>query len=391
MRDILTKTTRKLSIKLLTVLSVIIIISSFCIMLMSNGGGPAKVSQAAVTGAPFAPDNGNTCASQAGCHNTQVGSFGGSVTTQLLDASNNPVTSYKLGQAYTFKIKFNHTSGSPKYGWQTTVATTPANTDINNWGALPSLTHVTPLSGHNYFEHTFRLATAKDSVRVPWTAPSVSSGSIVFYTAANFVNDNGNATGDQVVTTKLTITDAVLPITLKYFRGTVQNGAAVLSWATATEVNNKNFIIEKSSNGSAFSTLTTIPCKGNSDGSTYTYTDNNFSSTAYYRLKQTDFDGNTTVFNTVQLKAAADVKYSLSAYAHAGTTGLLFNNGSTQTQKIMVRYSDLQGKILYSGSTTANQGNNLITIPSGINKSIIIVTVITEDGTRTSAKIGIQR
>lgn len=390
MRDILTKTTMKSSYKSLTVLSVTIITIFFCGLLMANQNGPAKNGNAA-TGAPFAPDNKKTC-SQSGCHNTQVGSFGGTVTTQLLDASNNPVTSYKLGQTYTFKIKFNHTTGTPKYGWETTVATVNGNTDINTWaGTQAGLTHVSKVSQRAYFEHSTPFPTTRDSVRVSWTAPLVSSGSVIFYTAANFVNGNGAVTGDQVVTNTLTIADAVLPITLNYFRGTIQNGAAVLSWSTATEVNNKNFVVEKSSNGSSFSTLTTIPCKGNSNGSNYTYTDNSFSSTAYYRLKQTDFDGNATVFNTVQLKAASDVKYSLSAYAHAGTTGLLFNNGSVQTQKIMVRYSDLQGKILYSGSTTANQGDNLIAIPSGINKSIIIVTVITEDGTRTSAKIGIQR
>ena len=71
-------------------------------------------------------------------------------------------------------------------------------------------------------------------------------------------------------------------------------------------------------------------------------------------------------------------------------TGLLFHNGS-QTQKITVRYNDLQGRLLYAGTTIANKGDNLLTIPSGINKSLIIVSVITEDGTKTTTKVGIQR
>ena len=81
-----------------------------------------------------------------------------------------------------------------------------------------------------------------------------------------------------------------------------------------------------------FADIVTIPCKGNSNGSTYSYTDNSFSSKAYYRLKQTDFDGHTTIYNTVALSTASASQYSLAVYAHAGTTGLLFHNGK-QTQK----------------------------------------------------------
>lgn len=369
--------------RLVKAVSGITVISSVCIFLMSNLSGPAKNGNA-VTGASF--NSGQTCA-KSGCH--KGGAFGGTLTMQLLDGNRNAVSAYEPGKSYTFRMKFNKTTGTPQYGWQTTVATSGTNLDINTWGALPVLTHVSKLSGRNYFEHSTR--ATKDSVIVPWTAPAANTGAVVFYTAGNFVNADGNTTGDQVVTATLTVSEAsTLPVRLNYFKGALQAGTAVLNWSTATEVNNRNFIIEKSTNGTQFSDLVTIPCKGNSNGSTYSYTDNNFSGKAYYRLKQTDFDGHSTTYNTVELSQANATQYSLSVYAHAGSTGLIFHNGN-QTQKIIIRYNDLQGRLLYSGNTTANQGDNLITIPAGINKSMIIVSVITADGTRISTKVGVQR
>lgn len=359
-----------------------LICTTASILLMSNKDGPARNGNA-VTGAPF---NNNQSCNRSGCHSG--GNFGGSITTALLDAGSVAVNSYEPGKSYTFRITMNKTSGTPQYGFQTTVAKSIGNTNINAWGALPLLTRNSTLQGRNYIEHTTRLTS--NVINIPWTGPAAGTGTVIFYTSGNLVDAKNNTSGDQAVKTTLTITEAsTLPVTLLYFRGATQNGKAVLSWATSQEINNRNFVIEKSADGSNYSQLAVIPVKGNTNGSTYSYTDEAFSNTAYYRLIQADLDGTTTTYNTVQVKAVSATNYTLSVYSHAGTSGLLFYNGMN-TQKINIRLTSINGQVIRSYNTTANAGNNFFPVAAPAAKQVIIATITTEDGIRTSKKICIQ-
>lgn len=84
-----------------------------------------------------------------------------------------------------------------------------------------------------------------------------------------------------------------LPVEMITFEGWKDENANVLTWSTSSEKNNKQFIIERSSDGVNFSTIGTVSGKGNSSATqTYYFQDEkplgNFS---YYRLKQEDHDG----------------------------------------------------------------------------------------------------
>lgn len=353
------------------------------IILLSNTTGPARQNNL-VTGAPF---NSNQTCAKSGCHGG--GSFGGSITTQLLDASSNIVTAYTPGVSYTLKITMSSTTAPKGYGFQTTASTVAGSLNINTWGTLISDYHNQTASGRNYVEQSKRLAG--NTISLPWTGPAAGTGSVIFYTSGNLVNVNGASTGDQPVNTNLTIAEgSILPVKLLYFKGSIQSGKAVLSWATAQEANNKNFILEKSLNGVDYAPLSTLASKGNSsNGSVYSFTDAGFFSKAFYRLKQIDADGNATIFNIVELKNAVASDYKISVYAHSGASYILFYNG-LQQQKINIQIADLQGKKLYAYNTSVNRGDNQIQLPSNI-RGIIIVTITTEDGRRTSAKVGIMQ
>lgn len=238
------KVTRR---RLLPFISAVCIALTGIFVLQGYKAGPAKDSNQTVTGAPF--NSNKTCSK---CHSG--GNFGGSINLQLLDASNTPVTSYIPGATYTYKISMGHTSGTPKYGFQTTAAlTSSGNTNYNNWGSLPSNTHNTVVSGRNYVEQSTSLTSG--DISISFTAPAAGSGTLTFYAAGNLVNGNGGTSGDQPVNTSLTITEGnVLPVTILYFKGALQNNAALLTWATSQEVNNKEFVIEKSFDGKTYTT-----------------------------------------------------------------------------------------------------------------------------------------
>jgi hypothetical protein len=84
-----------------------------------------------------------------------------------------------------------------------------------------------------------------------------------------------------------------LPITLLGFSGEKTGKAIQLKWSTATEINNSYFTIERSSDGKEFAELGKVKGAGNSNYiRNYNFSDENpFEGINYYRVKQTDFDG----------------------------------------------------------------------------------------------------
>ena len=85
-----------------------------------------------------------------------------------------------------------------------------------------------------------------------------------------------------------------LPVTWTSFSVQLSNsGEALLEWATATEINNEGFYVEKSQNGIEFTMIGFVEGQGNStELNSYTYSDPElFSGYYYYRLKQVDYDG----------------------------------------------------------------------------------------------------
>ena len=86
---------------------------------------------------------------------------------------------------------------------------------------------------------------------------------------------------------------APLPVELTSFTASSVNGTVNLNWATATEVSNYGFEVERSTDNSVWNKIGFVAGNGNSNSvKTYSYSDNTASAgTVYYRLKQLDTDG----------------------------------------------------------------------------------------------------
>jgi hypothetical protein len=91
----------------------------------------------------------------------------------------------------------------------------------------------------------------------------------------------------------MTLTFTALPIELLYFNATEDDGYNLLEWASATEINNDYYTIERSFDGKNWEVLANVDGAGNSvQALNYRYMHYNpEDSLNYYRLKQTDFDG----------------------------------------------------------------------------------------------------
>lgn len=92
-----------------------------------------------------------------------------------------------------------------------------------------------------------------------------------------------------------------LPVKLLFWNGKAKESGVQLEWATATEIDNDYFSIDRSMNGKDWQTITIINGNGStSDRNNYQYFDNYYTNKpTYYRLLQTDYDGESELFNTI--------------------------------------------------------------------------------------------
>jgi hypothetical protein len=123
-----------------------------------------------------------------------------------------------------------------------------------------------------------------------------SSGSIVVFSGINFQDGDRFTLGNNSLSTPL-------PVELISFNAKAQDKSVLLTWSTATEINNKDFTIERSLNSKDWSSIGSVNGAGNSTVRIdYRFTDEKPNQgISYYRLKQTDFDGAYKYSNVVSV------------------------------------------------------------------------------------------
>lgn len=111
-----------------------------------------------------------------------------------------------------------------------------------------------------------------------------------------------------IVAGSIKAASTILPVELNEFSVLKNNeGFSVLSWSTASEVNNDYFEIEKSVDGVNFFSIAQILGQGTSNQyNSYSFIDKEIENqTCYYRLIQFDFDGTMSVHKTIVMESAS--------------------------------------------------------------------------------------
>ena len=167
---------------------------------------------------------------------------------------------------------------------------------------------------------------------------------------------------------------SVLPVELISFEAKLQESNTVeLTWATATELNNDFFTVERSSNGSDWEVLTDIPGAGNSEV-VLNYTSYDFNPNAtthtFYRLKQTDFDG-TFTYSDIRVVTPEENRHNvLKVFPNPSQDWAIIEGKSittTQIELINMVGQDMANQV----SPTVAAGHiriDLTNIPNGIYK-----------------------
>ncbi|MDB5263280.1 MAG: hypothetical protein JWQ14_2563, partial [Adhaeribacter sp.] len=112
----------------------------------------------------------------------------------------------------------------------------------------------------------------------------------------------------------------VLPVELISFKAVRVKGEVELNWQTAMEKDNDFFTIEASTDGSTFNQITKVKGAGNSNQlKNYRYLHRNApTQTTYYRLKQTDFNGNFAYSKVVAVNGTSRLT-TLAVYPNPST------------------------------------------------------------------------
>lgn len=150
-----------------------------------------------------------------------------------------------------------------------------------------------------------------------------------------------------------------VPVKFSSFTGSEKNGTAQLQWTTAQESNNKGFTVQRSFDGSNFTSLGFVSSKyadGNSNNSTtYSFSDNQFGAgkTAWYRLQQEDLDGKFSLSAVVAVRSQTN-KSGFKAYAGNNNIHVV-GNGIIQGELYQLKVYDVSGRMVYAGSMLSNK------------------------------------
>jgi len=168
-----------------------------------------------------------------------------------------------------------------------------------------------------------------------------------------------------------------LPITLRSFEAFSDYNLVRLTWTTSSELNNDYFTIERSMDGSLFAPLLTIPGAGSSTTAIEyeTIDQNPIFGYSYYRLKQTDFDGTSAIFDIAFVDRSAYGKISIYPQPATQYDDLVISFPGNEKQSVLLQLYDTYGKQVFIEKITNVQRYNKLRIPLQMNSGIYIVKI----------------
>jgi hypothetical protein len=149
-----------------------------------------------------------------------------------------------------------------------------------------------------------------------------------------------------------------LPVEMLWMEVACEASTPTLTWATASERNSSHFIIERSTDGLAWSEAGRLPAAGNSQQVIeYTWRDAATLSfyTVYYRLRQVDLDGQEEVLAVLPMEACGGTDLELLVLPNPtdGPVELRWPSQDEAAGISELRVLDAQGRVLRSERVNA--------------------------------------
>ena len=169
-----------------------------------------------------------------------------------------------------------------------------------------------------------------------------------------------------------------LPVELISFRGNLQDENTLLSWETASELNNSGFEIERSLEGEKWEMIGFV--SGNlttNNINSYHFRDMSpASGINYYRLKQIDLNGAFEYSNTIVLEVENKNQHEILVYPSPASEQINIHSSIFTAQKTNLKIVNSVGQIILEELIPANEDRIIKTIDiSKYEKGIYFVIV----------------
>ncbi len=245
-----------------------------------------------------------------------------------------------------------------------------------------SCTNLTNLT--NNLTNSFNAPDGPAAVSIKGNAllnnPLTNNETVVICKATGGTTSGGASFGSAMVVNNCASCDAAvfapLPIELLFFNGKPEKESIGLSWATATELNNDYFSIEKSTDGIRWTVLENIQGAGNSTMNLqYTFEDKTpEAGIQYYRLKQTDFDGTFTYSVAIAINfEGSTIANSIAIYPNPNSSNQLNFRGINHDFFYTLDVKKITGELLYTQTVNTHS----IALPD-LEKGMYLITVYAE-------------
>jgi hypothetical protein len=203
--------------------------------------------------------------------------------------------------------------------------------------------------------------------------------------AANIKSANLDGTGKQIFLSDPGFANNMiipkqstsLPIRLLSFTGNAAHCTPSIKWTTADAVKFDRFELQRSKDGSTFTTIADLPYIR--DKNSYQYPDNGTANgDQFYRLKMVDIDGAGTYSGIISVRVACGVPSTFSVYPNP-----IKSNAYLSTD-ILVRQIDLismGGQVVWSCSPAQQTGTIPLTFDKTVSKGVYMLKATATDGT----------
>lgn len=230
------------------------------------------------------------------------------------------------------------------------------------------MTEFTPTGGSGYTYNAvlnFDNALAGDYTNNEGNMKMIKTSSLNWIDVTSTVDTVNNTLSTSALLSSFSffsggVSPSPLPIELLSFNANCAGDNVTLNWATATEINNQEFIIHRSENLMQWEEIVRVAGAGNSNQiRNYAAIDDRpLDGVAYYRLTQRDYDGTTESFNPVSVNCQSDGEgNSLSVYPNPATDN--FKVSITVAEAITnatIEIIDINGKCIIQRNVNLEKG-----------------------------------
>ncbi len=182
-----------------------------------------------------------------------------------------------------------------------------------------------------------------------------------------------------------------LPVELLYVRADEVENDVLIEWATANELNNDFFTVQRTVDAKTFEDIATIDGAGNSSSTIeYSFVDRSpYPGISYYRVKQTDFDGTTSHSQLVSVEldfyGAGDSEISIYPVPSTLERGVdLEINNMIPGMEVKLRLNSLDGRDVFKKTIfvgTDGRINEKVILPPHSIRGQYILSIIYQDRT----------